>query len=160
MPRSPTISTRVDLKPTEDRAGNKTKQQNSVIIYDTINMIIVTPDSNAAQSFSIRTMPSASLSSFKVRLFLTNEDTNKQTSITNVTASYNSFNFLQVTASMFLTGSEWYTMDVIQLSGSTDCTVLYRGELFPTTESATVRNSEPMLSYTGSSSNINDYIIY
>jgi hypothetical protein len=123
-------------------------------------MIIVTPDSNAAQSFSIRTMPSASLSSFKVRLFLTNEDTNKQTSITNVTASYNSFNFLQVTASMFLTGSEWYTMDVIQLSGSTDCTVLYRGELFPTTESATVRNSEPMLSYTGSSSNINDYIIY
>jgi len=123
-------------------------------------MIVVTPDTNTKQSFSIRTMPSASLSSFKVRLFLTNEDTNKQTSITNVTASYNSFNFLQVTASMFLTASEWYTMDVIQLSGSTDCTVLYRGELFPTTESATVRNSEPMLSYTGSSSNINDYIIY
>ena len=123
-------------------------------------MIVVTPDTNTKQSFSIRTMPSASLSSFKVRLFLTNEDTNKTTSITNVTASYNSFNFLQVTASMFLTASEWYTMDVIQLSGSTDCTVLYRGELFPTTESATVRNSEPMLSYTGSSPNINDYIIY
>jgi hypothetical protein len=139
---------------------NKTKWQNSVIIYDTINMIVVTPDTNTKQSFSIRTMPSASLSSFKVRLFLTNEDTNKTTSITNVTASYNSFNFLQVTASMFLTASEWYTMDVIQLSGSTDCTVLYRGELFPTTESATVRNSEPMLSYTGSSPNINDYIIY
>ena len=123
-------------------------------------MIIVTPDTNTKQSFSIRTMPSASLSTFKVRLFLTNEDTNKTTSITNVTASYNSFDFLQVTASMFLTASEWYTMDVIQLSGSTDCTVLYRGELFPTTESATVRNSEPMLSYTGSSPNINDYIIY
>ena len=105
-------------------------------------------------------MPSASLSSFKVKLFLTNEDTNKQTTITNVTASYNSFDFLMVTASMFLTASEWYTMDVIQLSGSSDCTVLYRGELFPTTESATVRNSEPMLSYTGSSANINDYIIY
>ena len=123
-------------------------------------MIIVTPDTNTKQSFSIRTMPSASLSSFKVKLFLTNEDTNKQTTITNVTASYNSFDFLMVTASMFLTASEWYTMDVIQLSGSSDCTVLYRGELFPTTESATVRNSEPMLSYTGSSSNINDYIIY
>ena len=123
-------------------------------------MIIVTPDTNTTQSFSIRTMPSASLSSFKVKLFLTNEDTNKQTTITNVTASYNSFDFLMVTASMFLTASEWYTMDVIQLSGSADCTVLYRGELFPTTESATVRNSEPMLSYTGSSSNINDYIIY
>ena len=65
-----------------------------------------------------------------------------------------------VTASMILTGSEWYAFEVIQLSGSTDCTSLYRGELFPTTESATVRNSEPMLSYTGSSSNINDYIIY
>lgn len=123
-------------------------------------MIIVTPDTNTKQSFSIRTMPSASLSSFKVKLFLTNEDTNKQTTITNVTASYNSFDFLMVTASMFLTASEWYTMDIVQLSGSTDCTVLYRGELFPTTESATVRNSEPMLSYTGSSSNINDYIIY
>ena len=123
-------------------------------------MIIVTPDTNTTQSFSVRTMPSASLSSFKVKLFLTNEDTNKQTTITNVTASYNSFDFLMVTASMFLTASEWYTMDVIQLSGSSDCTVLYRGELFPTTESATVRNSEPMLSYTGSSSNINDYIIY
>ena len=123
-------------------------------------MIIVTPDTNTKQSFSIRTMPSASLSSFKVKLFLTNEDTNKQTTITNVTASYNSFDFLMVTASMFLTASEWYTMDVIQLSGSSDCTVLYRGELFPTTESATVRNSEPMLSYTGSSANINDYIIY
>jgi hypothetical protein len=123
-------------------------------------MIIVTPDTNTKQSFSVRTMPSASLSSFKVKLFLTNEDTNKQTTITNVTASYNSFDFLMVTASMFLTGSEWYTMDIVQLSGSTDCTVLYRGELFPTTESATVRNSEPMLSYTGSSSNINDYIIY
>ena len=160
MQRSLTISTVQDLRPTEDKVVNKTKSYKSVIIYDTINMIIVTPDTNAKQSFSIRTMPSASLSSFKVRLFLTNEDTNKQTSITNVTASYNSFNFLQVTASMFLTGSEWYTMDVIQLSGSTDCTVLYRGELFPTTESATVRNSEPMLSYTGSSPNINDYIIY
>ena len=123
-------------------------------------MIIVTPDTNTTQSFSVRTMPSASLSSFNVRLFLTNEDTNKQTTITNVTASYNSFDFLMVTASMFLTASEWYTMDIVQLSGSTDCTVLYRGELFPTTESATVRNSEPMLSYTGSSSNINDYIIY
>jgi hypothetical protein len=105
-------------------------------------------------------MPSASLASFKVRLALTNEDTNKQTSITNVTASYNSYDFLMVTASMFLTGSEWYAFEVIQLSGSTDCTSLYRGELFPTTESATVRNSDPMLSYTGSSSNINDYIIY
>jgi len=123
-------------------------------------MIVVTPDTNTKQSFSIRTMPSASLSSFKVRLGLTNEDTNKVTSITNVTASYNNFDFLQVTASMFLTGSDFYTVEVIQLSGSTDCTVLYRGELFPTTESATVRNSEPMLSYTGSSSNINDYIIY
>ena len=160
MQRSPTINTPVDLRPTEDRAVNKTKSYKSVIIYDTINMIIVTPDTNATQSFSIRTMPSASFSSFKVRLSLTNEDTNKHTSITNVTASYNSFDFLQVTASMFLTGSEWYTMEVVQLSGSTDCTVLYRGELFPTTESATVRNSEPMLSYTGSSSNINDYIIY
>jgi hypothetical protein len=123
-------------------------------------MIIVTPDTNTKQSFSIRTMPSASLSSFKVRLNLTNEDTNKVTSITNVTASYNNFEFLMVTASMFLTGSDFYTVEVVQLSGSTDCTVLYRGELFPTTESATVRNSEPMLSYTGSSSNINDYIIY
>jgi hypothetical protein len=120
-------------------------------------MTIITPDTGSLQYFRVRTMPSASLSSFRVRLALTNEETNVPTSITNVTASYDAYDFLCVTASLNLQANNFFTMDIVQLSGSTDCTVLYRGEILPTTQSATVRNSDPMLSYIDNS---NEFIIY
>ena len=121
-------------------------------------MIVILPNTSSVQYLRVRTMPTASsVTPFKVRLALTDIDTNKDLSITNVTASYDSFDFLNISASLNLSGSHFYTMEVIQLSGSTDCTVLYRGELFPTSQSATVRNSEPFLSYTGSN---NEYIVY
>jgi len=120
-------------------------------------MTIITPDTGSLQYFRVRTMPSASLSSFRVRLALANEETNVPTSITNVTASYDAYDFLCVTASLNLKAENFYTLEVVQLSGSADCTVLYRGEILPTTMSATIRNSDPMLSYIDNS---NDYIIY
>lgn len=123
-------------------------------------MIVILPNTGSVQYLRVRTMPSASsITPFKVRLALTDKDTNKDLSITNVTASYDQYDFLNISASLNLSASHFYAMEVIQLSGSSDCTVLYRGELFPTTQSATVRNSEPFYSYTGSV-NQNEYIVY
>lgn len=121
-------------------------------------MIVILPNTGSVQYLRVRTMPSASsVTPFKVRLALTDQETNKDISITNVTASYDQYDFLNISASLNLSASHFYAMEVIQLSGSTDCTVLYRGQLLPTSQSATVRNSEPFLSYTGSN---NEYIIY
>lgn len=121
-------------------------------------MIVIQPQASGSRStFRVRTMPSASLSSFKTRLNLKNEDTNTQIYVTNVTASYDAYDFLCVTASLNLIPTNFYAFEIEQLSGSAYCTTLYRGEILPTSESATVRNSEPIMSYTGSN---NDYIIY
>ena len=43
------------------------------------------------------------------------------------------------------------------MSGSVECNELYRGELLPTTSSATIVNSQPLFSYTGSN---DTFIIY
>jgi hypothetical protein len=121
-------------------------------------MIVILPNTGSVQYLRVRTMPQvSSITPFKVRLALTDQETNKDISITNVTASYDQYEFLNISASLNLSASHFYTMEVIQLSGSTDCTVLYRGQLLPTSQSATVRNSEPFFSYTGSN---NEYILY
>ena len=120
-------------------------------------MTILTPQTGSIQSFKIRTRPSASNSPFTVSLFLTDEETNVTQSITPISASYDSSDFLVVSASLYLTSSHFYKLQVLQFSGSTECAELYRGEIYATTQSATLLNSEPLLSYTDSS---NDYIIY
>ena len=121
-------------------------------------MIVITPQASGSRStFRIRTMPTAALAPFKVALNLLSEDTNKESYVTNVTASYDAYDFLCVTASLNLVPTEFYSFEVYQLSGSAQCTMLYRGEILPTSESATVRNSDPIMSYTGSN---NEYIIY
>jgi hypothetical protein len=102
-------------------------------------------------------MPTAALAPFNVRLKFINEDTNEQTYVTNVTASYDAFDFLCVTASLALVPNDFYAFTIEQLTGSAFCTELYRGEILPTSESATVRTSEPLLSYDGAD---NEYIIY
>jgi len=119
-------------------------------------MNIVTPDITGSIYFSVRTRPTASYSTFRVKMNWTNEETNA-TGSQIVSASYNSNDFLNVTASLYASASQFYKFQLIQLSGSIECNELYRGELLPTTESATIRNSEPYFSYTGS----NDvYILY
>jgi len=121
-------------------------------------MIVILPNTSSVQFLRVRTMPTASsVTPLKVRLKVTDKETNKELSFTNVTASYDSFDFMNISASLNLSASHFYDMEVIQLSGSTDCSVIYRGELLPTTQSAIVRNSEPFLSYTGSN---NEYILY
>ena len=128
-------------------------------------MTILTPATASIQGFQVRTRPSSSSSIIgpsTLDLFFVNEDTNQETHITPVSASYDEFGYLTVSASMFLTGSDFYTLRINQLSGSTACTELYRGLVFATDESPVIRNSDPLLSYTGSTTSqaLNEFIIW
>ena len=121
-------------------------------------MIVVSPNTSSTGSikFAVRTRPTQSYSPFAVKMRFTNEESNV-TGSTIVTASYDSNDFLNVTASLYASASNFYKFTLVQLSGSVECNELYRGEFLPTTSSATIVNSKPLFSYTGSN---NDYIIY
>ena len=121
-------------------------------------MIVVNPNTSSTGSiqFAVRTRPTSSYSSFVVRMNFVNEENNVSGS-TTVTASYNSTDFLKVTASLYASAINFYSFSLVQMSGSVECNELYRGELFPTTQSAIIRNSEPLYSYTGSNY---QYIIF
>jgi hypothetical protein len=121
-------------------------------------MIVVSPNTNATGSirFAVRTRPTSSYASFVVRMNYINEENQKTGSVT-VTASYSSTDFLNVTASLYASASNFYSFQLIQMSGSVECNELYRGELLPTTSSATIVNSQPLFSYTGSN---DTFIIY
>ena len=98
-------------------------------------MTILTPATASIQGFQVRTRPSSSSSIIgpsTLDLFFVNEDTNQEIHITPVSASYDEFGYLTVSASMFLTGSDFYTLRINQLSASTACTELYRGLVFAT----------------------------
>ena len=124
-------------------------------------MIIISSPSTSSIWFSTRTRPTQSYSPFIVKMDWTNADSYQSGSLF-VTASYNSNEFLDVTASLYLTASYLYNLVLYQMSGSTtasavQCNELYRGELQATTQSALVNNSVPFYSYTGSRQ---DYIIF
>ena len=119
-------------------------------------MNIVTPNATGSVKFSVRTRPTQSYSPFRVKMYWQNEE-NNVTGSEIVTASYNSNDFLNITASFYGSGSNFYAINIYQLSGSSSINELYRGELLPTTESPTVRNSDPFYSWTGSN---DTYIIY
>ena len=128
-------------------------------------MTILTPATASIQGFQVRTRPSSSSSIIgpsTLDLFFVNEDTNQEIHITPVSASYDEFGYLTVSASMFLTGSDFYTLRINQLSASTACTELYRGLVFATEESPVIRNSDPLYSYTGSTESqaLNEFIIW
>lgn len=118
-------------------------------------MNIVTPNSSTVK-FDVRTRPTSSYSTFSVKMKWTNEETSVSGS-TIVTASYDSNDFLQVTASLYASASNFYKFTLVQMSGSVECNELYRGELYPTTASAYVLDSEPFSSYTTAS---NTFIIF
>lgn len=128
-------------------------------------MINLLPNTASIQGFQVRTRPTASSSTINastIDLYFVNEDTNQEAHITPISASYDTYGFLVVSASMFLTGSDFYTVRINQLSGSVACTELYRGLVFATDESPVVRNSDPLQSYTGSTDpqRLNEFIIY
>ena len=128
-------------------------------------MTILTPATASIQGFQVRTRPSSSSSIIgpsTLDLFFVNEDTNQEIHITPVSASYDEYGYLTVSASMFLSGSDFYTIRINQLSASTACTELYRGLVFATEESPVIRNSDPLYSYTGSTESqaLNEFIIW
>lgn len=128
-------------------------------------MTILTPNTASVQGFQVRTRPSSSSSIVgpsTLDLYFVNEDTNQEVHITPVSASYDTYGFLIVSASMYLTGSDFYTLRINQLTGSTPCQELYRGLVFATDESPVVRNSDPLQSYTGSTDaqRLNEFIIF
>jgi hypothetical protein len=118
-------------------------------------MNIVIPQTSTVK-FDVRTRPTSSYNTFVVKMNWTNEESNV-TGSTIVTASYDSNDFLNVTASLYASASNFYKFTLIQMSGSVECNELYRGELFPTTASAYVLDSEPFSSYTTAS---NTFIIF
>jgi hypothetical protein len=121
-------------------------------------MNIITPNTSPFY-LTVRTQPTESYGTFAIQLNLRDQETLSETIITNVTASYDSNDFLNVTASVSggLRANEFIAFRMFQLSGSSACNELYRGEILPTTMSATVHNSEPLFSYTGAN---DEFIIY
>jgi hypothetical protein len=122
-------------------------------------MIVVTPDTSSI-SFSIRTRPSASYTPFATTMYWQNADTQVTGSVV-LTASYDSNDFLNVTASLYVTNSYFYNFQIFQMSSSgtssVACNELYRGELYGTTMNPLINNSVPFSSYTGTN---NEYIIF
>ena len=118
-------------------------------------MNIVIPQTGTVK-FDVRTRPTSSYNTFVVKMNWTNEESNV-TGSTIVTASYDSNDFLNVTASLYASASNFYKFTLVQMSGSVECNELYRGELFPTTGSAYILDSEPFSSYTTAS---NTFIIF
>jgi hypothetical protein len=128
-------------------------------------MTTLIPETGSLQYFRIRTRPAVSQSavtSASIQLLIVNEETNQEIYVTPATASYDEYGFLDLTVSVYLTGSDFYTLRVNQLTGSVVCTELYRGELYATDASPVLFTSEPLLSYTGSNREqiLNEYIIY
>ena len=121
-------------------------------------MNIVTPNPAGNITFKVRTRPTQSYTPFKVKMDWLNEETNVTGSVI-VTASYDSNDFLNVSANLYTSASQFYNFQLFQLSGSNDveCVELYRGELYPTSQSAYTHTSEPFYSYTGSN---DTYIIF
>jgi hypothetical protein len=84
-----------------------------------------------------------------VRLLVTNAETNTTASYTNVTASYDEYDFLNVQASLTLNPYTSYTLQIIQQSASFDCETIYRGEVFLRTGSQEVITAPDFTSYDG-----------
>ena len=118
-------------------------------------MIVIQPVTSS-QSFAIRVRETSSVSPISYKIKLVSEDTNVSSSIIP-TASFNSNDFLTVTASFNLTNDGFYYMQLFQMSGSTEIQELYSGEMLYSSASAYTASTPDFITYTGSN---NEYIIY
>jgi len=121
-------------------------------------LITLLPNTTGSQSFKLRTRESSSNTPFATKILLTNEFTYVSSSITPASASYYD-DWLEITGSFNLESNQFYAINVNQFSGSTFIKELFRGEIYATTSSATILNSEPMIGYVASAS-VNEYITY
>jgi len=129
-------------------------------------MINLLPDTASIQGFRVRTRPAVSQSlvdASQIQLVLYNEDRSKPcNAYTASTAFYDDYGFLVVSASLYLTGSEFYNLQINQVYSGSVCGYLYRGEILPSLIQPTVRNSDPLYSYISDVETVKDnqYIIY
>ena len=121
-------------------------------------MTTLIPNTATPQSFKLRTRESGSQLPFSVYVEIQNEFTYYSASISPASASYYD-NWLVITGSFDLEPNTFYAINVDQYVGGTFVKQLYRGEIYATTASAIILNSEPMIGYVATSS-VNQYIVY
>lgn len=121
-------------------------------------MITLLPNTTSPQSFKLRTRESSSQTPFSAIIELQNEFTYVSSSVTPASASYYD-DWLVITGSFDLEPNVFYAINVDQYVGGTFVKQLFRGEIYATTSSAIILNSEPMIGYVASSS-VNQYITY
>lgn len=120
-------------------------------------MTILTPDTNSIQVFKVRTRPASNTLPLYCTILLTDQETGTSSTVIPYSAEFDASEFMIVSSSFNLTPNHYYTMQIMQWNDWADESELYRGEIYATTESSTIKNSEPLQSYTSGS---NDYIFY
>ena len=120
-------------------------------------MTTLLPNTSAPQSYKLRIRETGSQVPFSVVIQLQDEFTYVSQSIIPTASMYD--DWLVITGSFYLSPNTFYQYIIQQKSGSTTIGELYRGEIYATTASATILNTEPMYGYVASSS-VNQYIVY
>ena len=113
-------------------------------------MISLFYPTQSSNTFKIRTaLPGCSVP-LQIRLELGNEDTLQSKSVTPITALYDNFGFLTVSAQLGLEPNSPYSIIVWQTTGSVDCQQLYRGQVMLISGSGDAVNiiAPPFESYT------------
>jgi hypothetical protein len=110
----------------------------------------------SSQSFQILIRETSSVAWTNYLMNIVSEDSLISSSIIP-TASMNSNNFLEITASFPLVDTEFYWMRLYQMSGSVQVKQLYAGELLYSAISAYTSSTPEFITYTGSNT---EYIIY
>jgi len=115
------------------------------------------PNTITPQSYKLRIRETGSQTPFSIVIQLQDEFTYVSQSI--IPTASMADDWLVITGSFNLSPNTFYQYVIQQKSGSTTIGELYRGEIYATTASATILNTEPMYGYVASSS-VNQYIVY
>jgi hypothetical protein len=116
------------------------------------------PDTSTEQLLQIRIREVLNVLPLTCSIKYSSSDRWTSGSVMCSTASYDYRDFLNLSASINIPYNELYTIEVYQVSASnTEFHKIYQGQILATTASATIRTSEPFVSYNSAST---EYIIY
>jgi hypothetical protein len=112
-------------------------------------MIVFRYPSGSNNILKVRTDKAGCQTPLDIRLQLENAESLVTSSITPTLFYYDAFDFLNIEAELGIKPNTYYGLEIIQLSGSSDCQTLYRGEVYYVSGSdANTVNSLPFQSYT------------
>lgn len=121
-------------------------------------MTILQPNYSGSQLMRFRTKPIDGGIPLTCSLVVGSAETWVAQTVTCSVAEYDYNDFLNISASINAPYNSNYTIEVFQVSASNNTyRKLYQGGILFTTQSTTVIDSEPFVSYTGSKT---EYIIY